>query len=437
MLVEPLYGKDGPFREASAREESKAAPEAAANAPAASAPARGSICVGSRVQDSEGTCGEIVEANMAWLTMRTDAGEERKVRKFTLKLVASGTGAAPEAAAASAAPARAPSKASGKGVVRVKLEDAAEPPGIGVGARVQDPEGICGEIVARSGAWLTMRTDAGEERNVRKFTLKLIVSGTGAAPAQKAAAMAAPVTSAASQPAGSDVRITRTRSRDERDAELRRNAIDVEAPTVTKVPEGERFTFCPPCADAKAAAAVDDDDANPDADADAADADEDDHDDEEGEDKGEEGEACAACGGTDTHPGNEIMLCDGDGCDGAWHQLCLRPAVVDVPEADEASPPPTHGLPLPLPLPLPYPYPYPYPTLTLTLTLYPYPYLDPDPDPDPYPYPYPYSRHGSARAVPGLPMARRHRGRPGAPARWEGRAPPLRSACAARPGPTC
>ena len=189
MLVEPLYGKGGPVREASAREESKAAPEAAAKAPAASAPARG-IGVGSRVQDSEGSCGEIVEANKAWLTMRTDAGEERKVRKFTLKLI------------------------------------------------------------------------------------------------------------------------------------------------------------CPPCADAEeggAAAAVDDDDANSDADADAAADDEDDNDDED-EDKEEE---CAACGGTDTLPGNEIMLCDGDGCDGAWHQLCLRPAVVDVPEEDEASPPPTQSLPLP------------------------------------------------------------------------------------------
>ena len=51
---------------------------------------------------------------------------------------------------------------------------------VGVGARVQDPEGICGEIVARSGAWLTMRTDAGEERNVRKFTLKLITPGAPA-----------------------------------------------------------------------------------------------------------------------------------------------------------------------------------------------------------------------------------------------------------------
>ena len=368
VLVEPLYGKGGPVREASAREESKAAPEAAAKAPAASAPARG-IGVGSRVQDSEGTCGEIVEANNAWLTMRTDAGEERKVRKFTLKLIASGTGAAPEAAAAAQRPPRAteaaclacagkhrPHTCGKKHAVRVKLEDAAEPPDIGVGSRVQDSEGTCGEIVEANKAWLTMRTDAGEERKVRKFTLKLIASETGAAPALKAAAKAAPVTSAASQPAGGDVRITRTRTRDERDAELRRNTIDVEAidveaigveqPTVTNVPQGERFTFCPPCADAEeggAAAAVDDDDANSDADADAADDDEDDHDDED-EDKEEE---CAACGGTDTHPGNEIMLCDGDGCDGAWHQLCLRPAVVDVPEEDEASPPPTQSLPLP------------------------------------------------------------------------------------------
>ena len=89
VLVEPLYGKGGPAREASAREESKAAPEAAAKAPAASAPARG-IGVGSRVQDSEGTCGEIVARSGAWLTMRTDAGEERKMRKADLELITRG-----------------------------------------------------------------------------------------------------------------------------------------------------------------------------------------------------------------------------------------------------------------------------------------------------------------------------------------------------------
>ena len=65
--------------------------------------AQGSIGVGSRVQDSEGICGEIVEANMAWLTMRTDAGEERKMRKMALKLVAPGTEAAPADQVAAAA----------------------------------------------------------------------------------------------------------------------------------------------------------------------------------------------------------------------------------------------------------------------------------------------------------------------------------------------
>ena len=40
-----------------------------------------------------------------------------------------------------------------------------------------DSAGACGEVVARSGAWLTMRTDAGEERSVRKADLKLISVG--------------------------------------------------------------------------------------------------------------------------------------------------------------------------------------------------------------------------------------------------------------------
>ena len=47
----------------------------------------GSIGVGSRVQDSEGICGEIVEANMAWVTVRIDSGENRKMRKMDLKLI--------------------------------------------------------------------------------------------------------------------------------------------------------------------------------------------------------------------------------------------------------------------------------------------------------------------------------------------------------------
>ena len=46
------------------------------------------IGVGSRVVDSAGTCGEIVARNVAWLTMRSDAGEERSVRVHSLKPVA-------------------------------------------------------------------------------------------------------------------------------------------------------------------------------------------------------------------------------------------------------------------------------------------------------------------------------------------------------------
>ena len=63
----------------------------------------GGIGVGSRVQDTEGICGEIVETNMAWVTMRTDAGEERKMRKMALKLVAPGPEAAPADQVAAAA----------------------------------------------------------------------------------------------------------------------------------------------------------------------------------------------------------------------------------------------------------------------------------------------------------------------------------------------
>ena len=50
--------------------------------------------------------------------------------------------------------------------------------GIGVGSRVVDSGGTCGEIVARSGAWLTMRTEAGEERSVlNRAELRLLSDG--------------------------------------------------------------------------------------------------------------------------------------------------------------------------------------------------------------------------------------------------------------------
>ena len=48
---------------------------------------------------------------------------------------------------------------------------------MGVGSRVVDSAGTPGEIVARNSAWLTMRTDAGEVRSVRKVDLELISVG--------------------------------------------------------------------------------------------------------------------------------------------------------------------------------------------------------------------------------------------------------------------
>ena len=59
-------------------------------------------------------------------------------------------------------------------------------------------------------------------------------------------------------------------------------------------------------------------------------------DDDEEEDKDEE--KCALCGIADSEPGDEILLCDGEGCGACWHQLCLKPVAVDVPEGDWLCP---------------------------------------------------------------------------------------------------
>ena len=374
MLAVPLYGKDGSAREASRRKELEAAPEAATEAspaPAlapALAPSKATAKRKVRVKHEDVAEPPPQPGNDE---LPKDGSLRPRTRMRTGPLPTQPPPAAPAVGGGDAVVATPPAqnevtapkvkreRAQAAGAPRPfvcvvpgcdkaymdqqgldqhhKLKhpglQMAGPGGIGVGSRVQDSEGICGEIVEANMAWLTMRTDAGEERKMRKMALKLIASETEATPALEAAAKAAPVpsvTSEASQPAGSDVHITRTRTRDECDAEARRNAIDVEQPTVTDVPEGE--WLCPPRADDEegdAAAATDDDDANSDADADADDEDEDDNDDDD--EDGDEDE-CAACRGADSHPGNEIMLCDGDGCDSAWHQLCLRPAVIDVPE---------------------------------------------------------------------------------------------------------
>ena len=44
------------------------------------------------------------------------------------------------------------------------------------------------------------------------------------------------------------------------------------------------------------------------------------------------GEYCTLCGSGDSFPGNEILLCDGIGCGTSYHQKCVTPAVLAVPE---------------------------------------------------------------------------------------------------------
>ena len=51
------------------------------------------------------------------------------------------------------------------------------------------------------------------------------------------------------------------------------------------------------------------------------------------------GEACASCGGLDDAEGNQMLLCDAPGgCDVAYHQKCLTPALESVPEGDWLCP---------------------------------------------------------------------------------------------------
>ena len=51
------------------------------------------------------------------------------------------------------------------------------------------------------------------------------------------------------------------------------------------------------------------------------------------------GEACASCGGLDDAEGNQMLLCDAPGgCDVAYHQKCLTPALETVPEGDWLCP---------------------------------------------------------------------------------------------------
>eukprot|EP00966_Prymnesium_polylepis_P269569 6227156-Prymnesium_polylepis.1 len=48
--------------------------------------------------------------------------------------------------------------------------------------------------------------------------------------------------------------------------------------------------------------------------------------------------ACSACGIETWAPGNWMLLCDGQGCDRAYHTRCLQPPLSEVPEGDWLCP---------------------------------------------------------------------------------------------------
>lgn len=52
----------------------------------------------------------------------------------------------------------------------------------------------------------------------------------------------------------------------------------------------------------------------------------------DGDEQQEQEETCRTCGGSDTTATNEILLCDG--CDAAYHMLCLPRPLPNVPEGD-------------------------------------------------------------------------------------------------------
>ena len=56
------------------------------------------------------------------------------------------------------------------------------------------------------------------------------------------------------------------------------------------------------------------------------------------DDNGEDDEPCHRCGVTWWEPDNEMLLCDGDGCEKAFHKHCLPRPLVSVPEGDWLCP---------------------------------------------------------------------------------------------------
>ena len=45
-------------------------------------------------------------------------------------------------------------------------------------------------------------------------------------------------------------------------------------------------------------------------------------------------DACIKCLELHSYPGNELLLCDGEGCGAAWHLHCLKPKLISVPKGD-------------------------------------------------------------------------------------------------------
>ena len=56
------------------------------------------------------------------------------------------------------------------------------------------------------------------------------------------------------------------------------------------------------------------------------------------EEEEEEGEACSTCGGRHTSKSNAMLLCDGPGCEQAFHQQCLVPPLQRIPPGEWRCP---------------------------------------------------------------------------------------------------
>ena len=56
------------------------------------------------------------------------------------------------------------------------------------------------------------------------------------------------------------------------------------------------------------------------------------------EEEEEEGEACSTCGSTHTSKSNAMLLCDGTGCEQAFHQQCLVPPLQRIPPGEWRCP---------------------------------------------------------------------------------------------------